>query len=69
MVEMKSTRELVVGDVVSYDDLEATVTESKPEAVGWVVSLRDNHTGALTELDVDPTDVDAPIWETRYPRP
>lgn len=69
MFEMKSTRELEVGDVVTYDDLEATVTKSEIESVGWVIGLRDSRTGEVSEMDIDPTDVDAPIWETRYPKP
>lgn len=64
MVQMKSTRELVVGDRVEVDDQSGVVTESHPSGPhGWAVSIKDPITGKVDELDIDPTDVDVPIWE------
>lgn len=68
MVQMKSTRELAVGDRVEVDDQAGVILESHPSGPhGWAVSIKDHITGKVEDLDIDPTDVDVPIWEVHNP--
>jgi len=63
--ERKTTRELGVGDQVDVDDLRGTVEKHARTSNGWSVSVREDHTRKLHELEVAPIDVDVPIWDTR----
>lgn len=67
MLEMKTTRELSIGDRIEVDDQAGTVTACNPLPDGWAVTIKDEMTGEIEELDIAPTDVDVPIWAVHNP--
>lgn len=69
MLEMKTTRQLEVGDRATMDDMEIRIVESGwlITSGGWLVAYVDIDTNERHELDIDPTDVDVPVWEVHNP--
>lgn len=69
MLEMKTTRELRTGDRATMDDMEIRIMDDPwlLESRGWIVVYVDVDTGDRAEVDIDPTDVDVPLWEVHNP--